>query len=62
MEFIPTIRKKDPTATRYAKISFDEAIPQNLGVMDATACVVPRPEIANQRVFDLQGRAHSCAS
>src|ERR1700755_783666 len=28
--------KKDPTATRYTKISFDEAITQNLGIMDAT--------------------------
>ncbi len=28
---------KDPSATRYSKLSFDEAITRNLGIMDATA-------------------------
>jgi uridylate kinase len=29
--------KKDPSAKRYAKLTFDEAITRNLKVMDATA-------------------------
>ncbi|MBC8831383.1 UMP kinase, partial [Escherichia coli] len=29
--------KKDPSATRYTTITFDEAISRNLQVMDATA-------------------------
>ena len=29
--------KKDPKATRYSQISFDDVISQNLGIMDATA-------------------------
>ncbi|MDP1956624.1 MAG: UMP kinase, partial [Rhodocyclaceae bacterium] len=36
--------KKDPTATRFAKISFDEAISRNLAVMDATACALCRDQ------------------
>jgi uridylate kinase len=40
------------------RISFDEAIAQNLAVMDATAFrAVSRPEIADQRVLDLQAGA-----
>src|SRR5512147_619599 len=34
--------KKDPTATRFAKICFDEAIGRNLQVMDATAFALCR--------------------
>jgi uridylate kinase len=49
--------KKDPAATRFDKISFNEAISKNLAVMDATAFrAVPRSEIADQRILDLQGR------
>lgn len=35
---------KDPEATRYTKLAFDEAIGRNLGIMDATAlrCAVTR--------------------
>ena len=29
--------KKDPSATRYSKITFDDAMAQNLGIMDAAA-------------------------
>lgn len=38
--------KKDPTATMYDEITFDEALRSNLKVMDATAfalCREPRP-------------------
>ena len=34
--------KKDPSATRYTKITFDEAIVRNLQVMDATAFALAR--------------------
>ena len=36
--------KKDPTATRYARLTFDEAINRNLGVMDATAFALCREQ------------------
>ncbi len=46
--------KKDPTATRYARISFDEAISQQPeGDGRHRACAVPRPETADQRVFSI---------
>jgi len=34
--------KKDPTATRYATLSYDQVIAQNLGVMDMTAFTMCR--------------------
>lgn len=37
--------KKDPSATRYSRISFDDAIARNLQVLDATAFAVPRPKL-----------------
>src|ERR1700709_1740717 len=43
--------KKDPTATRYSTITFDEAIGKNLQVMDATAFALCRDQKLPIRVF-----------
>jgi uridylate kinase len=45
--------KKDPTATRFAKISFDEAIGRNLAVMDATAFALCRDQKLPINVFSI---------
>ena len=45
--------KKDPTATKFDILSFDHAINQKLGVMDATALVMCRDNDLDLRVFDL---------
>ncbi len=45
--------KKDPTATRYATITFDEAIVQHLQVMDATAFALCRDQNLPIKVFDI---------
>ncbi|ALT77881.1 MULTISPECIES: UMP kinase [unclassified Roseateles] len=45
--------KKDPTATRYARISFDEAITKNLQVLDATAFALCRDQKLPIRVFSI---------
>ncbi|WDR90957.1 UMP kinase [Burkholderia ambifaria] len=45
--------KKDPSATRYATISFDEAISRNLQVMDATAFALCRDQKLPIRVFSI---------
>jgi uridylate kinase len=45
--------KKDPTATRFAKISFDEAIGRGLGVMDATAFALCRDQKLPINVFSI---------
>ena len=45
--------KKDPAATRYSKISFDEAISQNLGIMDATAFALCRDRKLPIKVFSI---------
>ena len=45
--------KKDPQATRYAKISFDDAIRQNLGIMDATAFALCRDQKLPIKVFSI---------
>jgi uridylate kinase len=45
--------KKDPTATRYEKLSFDEAIARNLQVMDATAFALCRESKLPIRVFSI---------
>ena len=44
---------KDPTARRYARISFDEAIAQRLQVMDATAFALCRDQKMPIRVFSI---------
>ena len=43
--------KKDPTATRYNEITFDEAIVKNLKVMDATALTLCRDQKLPINVF-----------
>ncbi|WP_408594913.1 UMP kinase [Limnohabitans sp.] len=45
--------KKDPAATRYSKLSFDEAISQNLGIMDATAFALCRDQKLPVKVFSI---------
>ncbi|MDR1647427.1 MAG: UMP kinase [Zoogloeaceae bacterium] len=45
--------KKDKNATRYAKISFNEAIAQNLAVMDATAFALCRDQRLPISVFSI---------
>jgi uridylate kinase len=45
--------KKDPNATRYSKISFDEAIAKRLQVMDATAFALCRDQKLPIRVFSI---------
>ncbi|MEW6205779.1 MAG: UMP kinase [Pseudomonadota bacterium] len=44
---------KDPTATRYERISFNEAISKNLEVMDATAFALCRDQKLPIRVFSI---------
>ena len=43
--------KKDPSATRYDKLSFDDAMSQNLGIMDATAFALCRDQKLPIKVF-----------
>jgi len=45
--------KKDPTATRYSRISFDEAIVRRLEVMDATAFALCRDQKLPIKVFSI---------
>ena len=45
--------KKDPTATRYETVTFDEAIAKNLKVMDATAFTVCRDQKLPIVVFNI---------
>ena len=45
--------KKDPTATRYTKLSFDEAMTRNLGIMDATAFALCRDQKLPIKVFSI---------
>ena len=45
--------KKDASATRYARISFDEAIIKNLQVLDATAFALCRDQKLPIRVFSI---------
>ena len=44
---------KDPTATRYEALSFDEAISKNLRVMDATAFALCRDQRLPIKVFSI---------
>lgn len=44
---------KDPTATRYSQLTFDEAIARNLGIMDATAFALCRDQKLPVRVFSI---------
>ena len=45
--------KKDPLATRYDKISFNEAISKSLAVMDATAFALCRDQKLPINVFSI---------
>ena len=45
--------KKDPTATRYATLTFDEAMSRNLGIMDATAFALCRDQKLPLKVFSI---------
>ncbi len=45
--------KKDPSATRYSRISFDEVIMRRLEVMDATAFALCRDQKLPIRVFSI---------
>ena len=45
--------RKDPSATRYQRISFDEAISRNLKVMDATAFALCRDQGLPINVFSI---------
>jgi uridylate kinase len=45
--------KKDPNATRYDRISFNDAIAQNLAVMDATAFALCRDQKLPINVFSI---------
>ena len=45
--------KKDPNATRYATITFDEALTRNLQIMDATAFALCRDQRLPIKVFDI---------
>jgi len=44
---------KDPSATRYSTITFDEAISKNLQVMDATAFALCRDQALPIKVFSI---------
>ena len=44
---------KDPSATRYTALSFDEAMSRNLGIMDATAFALCRDQNLPIRVFSI---------
>jgi len=44
---------KDPKATRYARLSFDEAMSRNLGIMDATAFALCRDQKLPIKVFSI---------
>ena len=45
--------KKDPKATRYTTLSFDEAMGKNLQVMDATAFALCRDQKLPVKVFSI---------
>ena len=45
--------QKDPLATRYNKISFEEAMAKNLGIMDATAFALCRDQKLPIRIFSI---------
>ena len=44
---------KDKTATRYARLTFDEAMSRNLGIMDATAFALCRDQKLPIKVFSI---------
>ncbi len=44
---------KDPAATRYTQLTFDEAMARNLGIMDATAFALCRDQKLPVKVFSI---------
>jgi len=50
--------KKDPNAKRYDKLSFEEAIVKNLGVMDMTAITMCREQKIPVLVFDYHAKGN----
>lgn len=44
---------KDPAATRYERLSFDEAIARNLGVLDTAAFALCRDQNLPIRIYDM---------
>ena len=44
---------RDPTATRYDRVSYDEVLDQRLKVMDQTAIVLCRDHKVPLRVYDM---------
>jgi uridylate kinase len=45
--------KRDPTATRYSRLTFDEALSRKLQIMDATAFALCRDQKLPIKVFDI---------
>jgi len=45
--------RKDPTATLYSELTYDEVIDKRLGVMDTTAVVMCQEQNMPLRVFDV---------
>ena len=45
--------RKDPAATRYSTITFDEALARNLQIMDATAFALCRDQRLPIKVFNI---------
>lgn len=45
--------KKDPKATKYSTLTYDQALDQRLGVMDQTALVLCRDNKMKLRVYDM---------
>lgn len=45
--------RKNPDAVRYSRISFDDAMAQNLGIMDATAFALCRDQKLPIKVFSI---------
>lgn len=45
--------KKDPEATRYSKLSYDEALERELAIMDLTAFSLARDHKKTMRVFNM---------
>lgn len=46
--------KHDPTATRYSRLTFDEALARKLQIMDATAFALCRDQKLPIKVFDIR--------
>ena len=46
--------KRDPTATRYSRLTFDEALARKLQIMDATAFALCRDQKLPIKVFDIR--------